>query len=94
MRRLTTLLPAMTLVEAIETSCIHRITYLTGARTALLTICPCHNPASDDLGCGADRRRPRAAAGGGICLPARPGFMEQARQSIASEDKMPLALRR
>ena len=33
-RRLTTLLPAMTLAEAIETTRIHRVACLTGDRTA------------------------------------------------------------
>jgi magnesium chelatase family protein len=36
-RRLTTLLPAMTLAKAIETTRIHRVAGLTGARTALFT---------------------------------------------------------
>jgi magnesium chelatase family protein len=34
-RRLTTILPAMTLAEAIETTQIHRVAGLTGDRTAL-----------------------------------------------------------
>jgi Magnesium chelatase, subunit ChlI len=36
-RRLTTILPAMTLAEAIETTRIHRVPGLTGDRTALVT---------------------------------------------------------
>jgi predicted ATPase with chaperone activity len=32
--RLTTILPAMSLAEALETTCIHRVAGLTGARTA------------------------------------------------------------
>jgi magnesium chelatase family protein len=36
-RRLTTILPAMTLAEALETARIHRVAGLTGARTALAT---------------------------------------------------------
>ena len=36
-RRLTTILPAMTLAEALETTRIHRVAGLTGARTALVT---------------------------------------------------------
>jgi predicted ATPase with chaperone activity len=36
-RRLTAILPAMTLAEAIETTRIHRAASLTGARTALVT---------------------------------------------------------
>ena len=36
-RRLTTLLPAMTLPEALETTRIHRVAGLTGARTTWVT---------------------------------------------------------
>jgi magnesium chelatase family protein len=36
-RRLTTILPAMSLAEAIETTCIHSVAGLTGARTAVVT---------------------------------------------------------
>jgi magnesium chelatase family protein len=36
-RRLTTILPAMTLAEAIDTTRMHRVAGLTGARTALVT---------------------------------------------------------
>jgi magnesium chelatase family protein len=43
-RRLTTILPAMTLAEAIETTRIHRVAGLTGARTAWVTIRPCRAP--------------------------------------------------
>ena len=43
-RRLTTILPAMTLAEAIETTRIHRVAGLTGDRTALVTIRPCRAP--------------------------------------------------
>jgi magnesium chelatase family protein len=39
-RRLTTILPAMTLAEAIETTRIHRVTGRTGDRTTLVTIRP------------------------------------------------------
>ena len=41
-RRLTTLLPAMTLAEALETTRIHSVTGLTGDLTALVTtrFCP------------------------------------------------------
>jgi magnesium chelatase family protein len=39
-RRLTTILPAMTLAEAIETTRIHHVAGLTGARTALMTTRP------------------------------------------------------
>jgi predicted ATPase with chaperone activity len=49
-RRLTTILPAMTLAEALETTRIHRVAGLTGARTALVTTRPCrapHSPCSE-----------------------------------------------
>jgi predicted ATPase with chaperone activity len=39
-RRLTTILPAMTLAEAIETTRIHRVAGLTGDRTACVTVSP------------------------------------------------------
>jgi magnesium chelatase family protein len=43
-RRLTTILPAMTLAEVIETMRIHRVAGLTGNRTALVTTRPCRAP--------------------------------------------------
>jgi len=43
-RRLTTILPAMTLAEALETTCLHRVAGLTGARTALVTTRPFRAP--------------------------------------------------
>jgi magnesium chelatase family protein len=43
-RRLTTILPAMTLAEAIETTRIHSVAGLTGDRTALLTTRPFRAP--------------------------------------------------
>ena len=49
-RRLTTILPAMTLAEALETTCIHSVAGLTGDRTALVTTRPFgtpHHPISD-----------------------------------------------
>jgi hypothetical protein len=45
-RRLTPIVPAMTLAEAIETTRIHRVAGLTGARTALVTIRPCRAPTT------------------------------------------------
>ena len=42
--RLTTILPAMTLAEAIETTRIHRVAGLTGDRTALVTTRPFRAP--------------------------------------------------
>jgi magnesium chelatase family protein len=43
-RRLTTIVPAMTLADAIEPTRIHRVAGLTGARTALVTTRPCRAP--------------------------------------------------
>jgi magnesium chelatase family protein len=43
-RRLTTILPAMTLAEALDTTRIHRVAGLTGARTAVVTTRPCRAP--------------------------------------------------
>jgi magnesium chelatase family protein len=45
-RRPTTILPTMTLAEAIETTCIHRVAGLTGGHTALVTIRPCRAPTT------------------------------------------------
>jgi magnesium chelatase family protein len=43
-QRLTHILPAMTLAEAIETTHIHRVAGLTGDRTAWVTTRPCRAP--------------------------------------------------
>ena len=43
-RRLTTILPAMTLAEAIETTRIHRVAGRTGDRMAWVTTRPCRAP--------------------------------------------------
>jgi magnesium chelatase family protein len=43
-RRLTTILPTMSQAEAIETTCIHSVAGLTGARTALVTSRPFRAP--------------------------------------------------
>ena len=43
-QRVTTLLPAMTLAEALETTPIHRVAGRTGARPALVTARPCRAP--------------------------------------------------
>jgi predicted ATPase with chaperone activity len=62
-RRLTTILPAMTLAEAIETTRIHRIVGLTGDRTAWVTTRPCrapHQTISATGLIGEDRCRSRA----------------------------------
>jgi magnesium chelatase family protein len=43
-RRLTTILPAMTLAEALETTRVHSVSGLTGARTPWVTTRPCRAP--------------------------------------------------
>jgi magnesium chelatase family protein len=43
-RRLTTILPRMTLAEALETTRIPRVAGRTGARTTLVTTRPCRAP--------------------------------------------------
>ena len=42
--RVTTILPAMTLAQALETTRLHRVAGRTGARTALVTTRPCRTP--------------------------------------------------
>ena len=43
-RRLTTILPDLTLAEAIDTTRIHSVAGLTGRRTAFVTTRPCRAP--------------------------------------------------
>jgi predicted ATPase with chaperone activity len=43
-RRLTIILPALRLAEALETTCIHRVAGRTGARTVLVTTRPDRAP--------------------------------------------------
>jgi magnesium chelatase family protein len=43
-RHLATILPAMTLEEALETTRLHSVAGLTGARTAVVTTRPCCAP--------------------------------------------------
>jgi magnesium chelatase family protein len=45
-RRLPTILPPKTLAKAVETTRIHRVAGLTGARTALVTTRPCRAPTT------------------------------------------------
>ena len=81
-RRLTTILPAMTLAEAIETTRIHRVAGLTGDRTALVTTRPCRAPhhTISDVGLIGEGPPPRvegcredssqAVCGAKSCSPA------------------------
>jgi magnesium chelatase family protein len=43
-QRLTTIVPAMTLAEALETTRVYRVAGLTGPHTALVTTRPCRAP--------------------------------------------------
>jgi magnesium chelatase family protein len=43
-RRLTTILPDLTVAEALETTRIHRVAGRTGDRTAFVTTRPCRAP--------------------------------------------------
>jgi hypothetical protein len=45
-RRLTTILPDMTLAQAIDTTRIYRVAGLTGRRTAVITAWPFRTPTS------------------------------------------------
>jgi magnesium chelatase family protein len=51
-RRLTTILPVMTLAETIETTRIHRVAGRTGDRTALVTTRPFRAPHHTILDAG------------------------------------------
>jgi magnesium chelatase family protein len=97
-RRLTTILPAMTLAEAIETTRIHRVAGLTGDRTALVTTRPCrapHHPISDaGLIGGGHVPMPgdvSLAHHGMLFLDKRPAFrrhiLEVLRQPLVSLDR-------
>jgi magnesium chelatase family protein len=78
-RRRTTLLPALTLAEALETTRLHRIAGRTGARTALVTTRPCRAP-----------HHPLSEAGriGGGRVP-RPGEVSLAHHGMLLLDELP-----
>jgi magnesium chelatase family protein len=78
-RRLSTIMPTMTLAEAIETTRIHSVAGLTGNRTALVTTRPCrapHHTISD------------AGLIGGGHLP-RPGEVSPAHHGMLFPDARP-----
>jgi magnesium chelatase family protein len=62
-RRLTTILPAMSLAEALETTRIHSVAGLTGARTAVVTTRPFRPPHHTISDVGLIGGGPGAAAG-------------------------------
>jgi magnesium chelatase family protein len=79
-RRLTTIVPAMTLAEAMETTRIHRVAGLTGARTALVTTTrPCRAPhhTISDVG---------LIGGGHVAMP---GEVSLAHQGVLLLDELP-----
>ena len=65
-RSFTTILPAMTFAEAIDTTRTHRVAGLNGGRTALVTSRPYHALTASHLGCRADRRQPDPHARRGV----------------------------
>ena len=78
-RRLTTILPAMSLVEALETTRIHSVAGLTDGRAALVTSRPFRAPHQtlSDVGLIGGGQLPRPgevsrAYPGVRCLDARP----------------------
>ena len=78
-RRLTTILPAMTLAEAIEITRIRRVAGRTGDRTALVTTRPCRAPHHiiSDVG----------LIGGG--LVPMPGDVSLAHHGVRFLDELP-----
>jgi hypothetical protein len=72
-RRLTTILPAMTLAEAIETTRIHSVAGLIADRTAVVTTCPCRtlHHTMAEVGLIGGIRCQCAASGGGPRTPTQ-----------------------
>ena len=79
-RRLTTILPAMTLADALETTRIQCVAGLTGDRTALVRTRPCRAP-----------HHPISAVGliGGGQVPM-PGEVSLAQHGILFLDELPM----
>jgi magnesium chelatase family protein len=78
-RRLTTILPEMTLAEAIETTRIHRVAGLTEGRTALVTSRPFRAPHQTISEVGR-------IGGGQIPLP---GEVSRAHHGVLFLDELP-----
>jgi magnesium chelatase family protein len=78
-RRLATILPAMSLAEALETTRIHRVAGLTGGRTAVVTMRPFRAPhhTISDVG---------LIGGGHLPLP---GEVSLAHHGILFLDELP-----
>jgi magnesium chelatase family protein len=78
-RRLTALLPAMTLPEALDTTRIHRVAGRTGDRLAWVTTCPCRAPHHTIADVGL-------IGGGQVPLP---GEVSLAHHGILLLDELP-----
>jgi Magnesium chelatase, subunit ChlI len=79
-RRLTTILPAMTLAEAIETTRIHSVAGLTGDRTAWVTTRPFRAPHHTSSYVGLiGRDRGLRLSCGGLRSPPRPDLLRLMR---------------
>src|SRR5918996_2513474 len=78
-RRLTTILPAMSLADALETTRIHRVAGLTGARTAVVTARPFRAPPHTIADVGL-------IGGGQVPLP---GEVSLAHHGILFLDELP-----
>jgi magnesium chelatase family protein len=78
-RRLTTIVPAMRLAKALETTRIHRVAGRTGARTAVVTPRPCRAPQHtiSDVG---------LIGGGQIPMP---GEVSLAHRGVLFLDELP-----
>jgi magnesium chelatase family protein len=78
-RRLTTILPAMRVAEALETTRLHSVAGLTGARTALVTTRPFRAPhhTTSDVG---------LIGGGQVPLP---GEVSLAHHGMLFLDELP-----
>ena len=77
-RRLTTILPALTLAEALETTRIHRVAGLTGDRTAWVTTRPCRAPHQTTSDAGL-------IGGGHVPMP---GDVSQAHRGMLFLDEL------
>jgi magnesium chelatase family protein len=78
-RRLTTILPAMTLAEAMETTQIYRVAGRTGNRTALVTSRPCRAPHHTTSVAGL-------IGGGHVPMP---GDVSRAHNGVLFWDELP-----
>jgi magnesium chelatase family protein len=78
-RRLTTILPAMTLADALETTWIHSLAGLTGDRTAWVTTRPCRAPHHTNSDAGL-------IGGGHVPMP---GGVSLAHHGVLFLDELP-----